>query len=80
MSYRTLIELNHDYTPDLASAEFSALLRRYLCGADGESAKALERFGARVVGMRHHADKFIIEAGADGFPPTYLKGDGKASK
>ena len=73
MSNRTLIELNHDYQHELGSAEFAQLLRNYLGSGHKDDAVALERFGARVVGIRHHADKFIIDANADGFPPLYLK-------
>lgn len=74
MSNRTLIELNHDYADAMEKAEFHAALQRYLSCADRETADALSRFGARVVGMRHHSDKFVVDADAEGFPPHYLKG------
>ena len=71
MSIRTLVELNHDYdwfdTP-----EALAWLSRYRASGAKEDADALARFGVKVIGIRHHADKFIIDGKADGFPPQYL--------
>lgn len=77
MSMRTLIELNHDYDW-FDNLEAVAWLRRYRASGSREDAEALERFGIKVIGMRHHADKFIIDGRADGFPPHYLPtpGDG----
>lgn len=71
MSMRTLIEINHDYADDLGP-EFLAFLGQYLRSGDRESAKPLERFGVRVVGMRHHSNCYIMEGTPDGFPPQYL--------
>jgi hypothetical protein len=68
-----LIELNHDQFRLLESPGFAAAVGRYLRSGSREDAEKLERFGCRVVGMRHHADKFIIDADAEGFPPQYLK-------
>jgi hypothetical protein len=72
MSMRTLIELNHDYSDRLVSAEFAALLNRYLASGARTDAEALRRFGALVIGLRHHSDNWIIDANSDGFPPRYL--------
>lgn len=76
MSNRSLIEINHDYWHVLDShpLDFLAALQRYLSSADNDNAEALRRFGVKVVGMRHHSDKFVIDATAEGFPPQYLKG------
>ena len=73
MSMRTLIELNHDYADCLSDQEWLVFLARYLASGDSQRAKQLERFGCKVIGMRHHSDKFVIDDGADGFPPFYLK-------
>jgi len=68
---RTLIEINHDYAYDVTHG-LIPVLQRYLASGSRDDAEALERFGVRVIGMRHHADKFVISAKADGFPPQYL--------
>lgn len=70
MSLRTLIEINHDYTHRMD--DLMPVLRRYLSSGDRETAAELERFGFRVVGMRHHADKFIVQGEPDGFPVRHL--------
>lgn len=72
MSNRSLIEINHDYTHDLG-ADFMLALVRYLCSADKRTAGELERWGVRVVGMRHHSDCFVVHEGTEGFPPLYLR-------
>jgi hypothetical protein len=64
------VEINHDQHP--ITTEFLAHLNQYLRSGAKQDAGRLERFGVRVISMRHHADKFIIDADADGFPPTYL--------
>lgn len=71
MSNRSLIEFNHDFAGDL-SVEFVAALRRYLNSASRESAEGLERYGVRVVGMRHHSSSYVMDGTPDGFPPQYL--------
>lgn len=71
MSNRSLIEINHDFTHDLGP-EFLEALGRYLRSADDKNAEALERWGVRVVGLRHHSEKFYIDSRAEGFPPFYL--------
>lgn len=68
MSNRTLIELNHDCAPELASDEFIRALGRYLCSPGSETRAELEMFGARVVSFRHHSDRFYIHQDAEGFP------------
>lgn len=72
MSMRTLIEINHDYSDRLDDPAFVAFLQRYLASGGAREAEQLERFGVRVVGMRHHSSKYVIKGDADGFPPTYL--------
>ena len=71
MSIRTLIEINHDYTARDSDGLLAAL-QLYLNSASREHAEALERYGIRVIGMRHHADNFILRGTPDGFPPQYL--------
>lgn len=72
MSKRSLIEINHDFWPEANSAGLLDALTCYLRNATSENAADLERFGLRVIGMRHHSEKFIIDGRADGFPPRYL--------
>ncbi len=72
MSYRTLFEINHDYSHEL-EIDVVPFLKDYLRSTSRESAERLERFGIHVVGMRHHADNYILKDTAEGFPPTYLK-------
>ncbi len=71
MSIRTLIEINHDYAHKV-TLDVVPFLQQYLASGAKDDAARLERFGIKVVGMRHHADKFVIDARADGFPPKYL--------
>lgn len=71
MSYRTLIEINHDFRPD-DDPRFLPALRRYLNSGCRETADALEPFGVRVIGMRHHSGNFILDSEPDGFPVKYL--------
>jgi hypothetical protein len=72
MGYRTLIEINHDFGPQDGNLEFVAALARYLRGANRDNAEALEAFGVKVIGMRHHSEKFILDGTPDGFPALYL--------
>lgn len=71
MSNRSLIEINHDFgvrdKPELLAA-----LQRYLSSANREHAEALERFGIRVIGMRHHTGNYIMDGTPDGFPAHHL--------
>lgn len=67
MSNRTLIEINHDFRPD-DDPRFLPALRRYLNSGCRETAEALEPFGVRVISMRHHSGKFIVDGDPDGFP------------
>lgn len=71
MSNRSLIEINHDYSQE--SPAFVDALARYVRCADRETAKDLERFGIRVIGMRHHSGNFILDGHPDGFPVTHLE-------
>lgn len=72
MSNRSLIEVNHDFRPD-DEPGFLPALRRYLNSGCRETAEALEPFGVRVIGMRHHSGNFIIDGEPDGFPVQHLK-------
>ena len=71
MSLRTLFEINHDYAVRDQSDLLEAL-QRYLNSADREAAEDLERFGIRVIGMRHHSTNFVLDGEPDGFPVSYL--------
>jgi hypothetical protein len=71
VSNRSLIEFNHDFASGF-DAGFVEALRRYLKSASRESAEALERYGAKVVGIRHHSMNFVMDGTPDGFPVTYL--------
>lgn len=80
MSNRTLIEINHDYVPEVCTVEMLSRLRLYLNCADRETAEALSdaTHGAvRVISRRHHADKFHIDLKTDGFPATYYGKDAR---
>lgn len=71
MSIRTLFEINHDaaITDDIA---LLTALRRYVSSASPRTAADLERFGIKVVGMRHHSTAFVVPDGTDGFPVQFL--------
>ncbi|HEY9219568.1 MAG TPA: hypothetical protein VIO94_16085 [Phenylobacterium sp.] len=71
MSLRTLLEINHDaaITDDLA---LLTALRRYVSSASPRTAAELERFGVKVVGMRHHSSAFVVPEGTAGFPVALL--------
>ena len=60
-----------DRRPD-DDPEFLPALRRYLNGGSRETAEALERFGVKVIGMRHHSGVFVLDGEPDGFPVAYL--------
>lgn len=80
MSNRTLIEINHDYCYQIeqGGALFLSLLRQYLRSGDKQRMNEhLERFGVRVITMRHHSEPFYIEEGTDGFPANYVSKDWK---
>lgn len=72
MSNRSLFEINHDYAVR-DQADLLPALQRYLNSAGRSNAEALERYGIRVIGMRHHSSNYVIRSEVDGFPPTYLK-------
>ena len=71
MSNRTLIEINHDFSHRL-DVEFLATIDRYLASGSRDDAEALERYGVRVIGMRHHSGRFVLDGTPDGFPVMYL--------
>lgn len=72
MSMRTLVEINHDYSDRAASLEMLSFLARYLASGSRDDAERLERYGIKVVGLRHHSELYVIDGRADGFPPRYL--------
>lgn len=63
MSNRTLIEINHDYARDINTVGFLDAIAVYVRHADKESREALEQYGIRVFGTRHHSDGFDIKWG-----------------
>jgi hypothetical protein len=71
MSMRTLFEINHDYAV-CDQSDLLEALNRYLRSASREHAEDLERFGIRVIGMRHHSTNFVLDGEPDGFPVSYL--------
>lgn len=73
MSIRTLIEINHDCGKKGPDDGFLEALNRYIGCADRETAEALERYGVRVLGMRHHSSPYIMDGTPDGFPVQYLE-------
>jgi hypothetical protein len=72
MSIRTLLEINHDFWGMIADhpEAFAAALNRYLASASREDAEALERYGVKVIGLRHHSGSYYVEGDRepDGFP------------
>lgn len=70
MSYRTLIEINHDIVSE--DTGMAVALARYASSASRENAEALRKYGLTVIGMRHHSGKFIVEGEPDGFPVQHL--------
>ena len=67
MSIRSLIEINHDFTHRLDESFIDAL-ERYLNSASAESADDLERYGVRVISLRHHTGRYYLKGEPDGFP------------
>lgn len=65
MSNRTLIEINHDlwFRIRANTTGFAMVVCDYLRCSDSRSAEALQDFGIRVFGMRHHSDSFSIDWG-----------------
>jgi hypothetical protein len=62
MSWRTVIEINHDHLGDLDDAEIMKTLRRYLqSNVDAQRVPYLGHI--RVLGTRHHSEtlKLTVE-------------------
>lgn len=77
MSIRSLIEINHDRCGTMSLADREAFLEAldaYVASGSQRTAEPLERFGLRVVGMRHHSNNYVIDGKAEGFPAQYLGG------
>lgn len=65
MSNRSLLEINQDRWPAIHNDPqgFADAISGYLNSASPEHVLALERFGIRVFGMRHHSNGFTINWG-----------------
>jgi hypothetical protein len=72
MSIRSLIEINHDHSGRWGGEDFLDALERYVRSGSRECAEALEPYGLKVVGQRHHSGVFILDGTPDGFPVQYL--------
>lgn len=68
MSNRTLIEINHDCAHELRTPGFLDALGLYINSASPETREALEQFGVRVFGMRHHSEGFSVRWGTHATP------------
>ena len=57
MSFRTIVEINHDMGDAIESQPdaFVRLLTSYIKGADPDLVERLERFGLKVVETAHHS-------------------------
>ena len=66
MSIRTLVEINHDkiFMIEQRPDDFADDLLRYLSSGSKEAGEQLEKYGVRVIGLRHHSDIYEIEWGA----------------
>jgi len=66
MSQRSLLEINHDLAAKIRAQPiaFAEALHRYLSSGGAADARALERFGLRLFGRRHHTEPFAIAWGA----------------
>lgn len=63
MSTRSIVEINHDYTHEIADnpVEFVQALRIYLNDPNEPNAKSLLRFGMIVAWSGHHSeDRHIL--------------------
>lgn len=67
MSIRTLIEINHDNTHDLDDRLLVVLGSYLRSGAKKRHEYDLERYGTRVISIRHHSTIYHIPADTDGF-------------
>ncbi len=65
MSNRSLMEINHDksYRVEDSPTAFAESFMAYVNSGDIRTAIALEYFGVRVIGMKHHSDGHSIEWG-----------------
>lgn len=69
MSTRTIIEINHDYLPDLIEDPEAA--KNFFVGLAcarpmGESDRSCCEWipnGIRIFGQRHHSDKLVVKLG-----------------
>lgn len=68
MSIRSLIEINHDFTPYLEGG-FLVRLKDYLNSGDSRSADVLTAYGVQLLSQRHHSSEYRLEPHAPGFPP-----------
>ena len=80
MSNRTLIEINHDCAGNIDGDHyrFAQVIYRYLCSASTRGLEDnLERYGLRVIAMRHHSENFRIPERAEGFSSTPSAANGR---
>lgn len=69
MSIRSLFEINHDFGHRIEREPeaFVRALDAYIRSGDSRTANALEPFGLRVIGQRHHSSEYRIDPKTDGF-------------
>jgi hypothetical protein len=69
MSYRTIIELNHDYASDVgAAAELPTLLKRMMAAGyrsmEPRDLARLEALGITPLHMQHHTETTVLKISA----------------
>lgn len=70
MSFRTIIEINHDlgHMIEAHSDAFVRLLGSYIRGADPNLVEALKQYGIRVVETVHHSTEREVIVGIRRYP------------
>ena len=68
MSIRTIIEINHDYMPQLPELFLAVLKQVKQCNYSNDHLPS----GIRILGERHHSEPEWIQKGSDE-PPTVFK-------
>jgi hypothetical protein len=71
MSWRTLIEFNHDITGRAIEQDpqgFVDALRFFNNSACDRNAEELKRFGITVIRTRHHSDSFMSQLPPERIP------------
>lgn len=69
MSNRTIFEFNHDLAHRIAAEPrvFAELMDRYTRSGAREDAEDLERFGVRLLTIRHHSTPFTLTVSGETF-------------